>query len=393
MNIGIFTDSFTPEVNGVVTSLQLFIAAFRQRGHDVFIFAPNDGFKKKHLFEINVRRYPSILILGKQVRLAVPMIRAHTVASLNLDIIHVQTFGPIGFAGARVGKKLRIPLVYTYHTRVERYAHYYLHLPYWLERGLLTLVAKRFYSKHDFLVAPSEGIKKELEKYVAKPVVVIPTGVDIETNRRLADKNDPWKILEKHGLKSTDGLLITAGRIGKEKNFRFVVDVFPKIKMACPNAKLLVAGDGPDKESLMEYAQKIVNQKDIVFLDFLKHEELFSLYKVAKIFLFASLTETQGMVILEAMTLGLPVVALSSTGVEDLMAGDIGGFMTKNSVEDFVQKTIRLLKEKSLWENKSREALRRAQDFSIEKMTEKTVGLYRELVEKNRAKQTRAGQR
>ena len=125
MNIGIFTDSFTPEINGVVTSIQLLTSNFQKMGHEVFIFAPNNGLKIEHSTQNYTNRYPSILILGKQFRLAIPLIKSLDVKKLNLDIIHIQTPGPIGIAGIKIAKKLKIPLVYTYHTRIERYAQYY----------------------------------------------------------------------------------------------------------------------------------------------------------------------------------------------------------------------------------------------------------------------------
>lgn len=381
MNIGIFTDSFTPEINGVVTSLQLLIADFRRRGHDVYIFAPNNSFSTRYSPETNTSRYPSILVLGQQVRLALPFIRTRDIAALNLDIIHVHTPGFIGMTGVRFGKKLKIPSVYTYHTRVERYARYYIHLPAWLEKGTLAFVAKRFYDKHDAIIAPSEGIKKELEKIVSKPITVIPTGVDIEANRKMAAASNAREIFEKYRLKPTDDLLITASRVGKEKNIRFIVDAFPKIRAVCPNAKLLIAGDGPDRKSLEKHAREIAGQ-DIIFLDFLKQEQLFSLCRLSKIFLFASFTETQGMVILEAMAMGLPVVALAAPGVEDLMAGEAGGFMVKDDPDDFVKKTVALLKDKALWENKSQGSARRAKDFSVDKMTERVIEIYRQVSKK-----------
>lgn len=380
MNIGIFTDSFTPEVNGVVTSLQLFIANFQKLGHEVFIFAPNKDFKIEHSSKNHNHRYPSILIMGKQLRLAIPVIKAKDISALHLNIIHVQTPGPIGIAGTKFGKKLKIPLVYTYHTRVERYAQYYLHLPAWLEKGTFALIAKKFYNKHDAIIAPSEGIKKELEKFVTKPILVIPTGVDNITNQKLVNKYNKQETLKKYNLQPTDTIFITASRMGKEKNISFIIDAFAKIKTTLPNAKLLIAGNGPDKESLIDYSEQTYNTKDILFLGFLKHEELFSLYSLAKIFLFSSFTETQGMVVLEAMSAGLPVVALKATGVEDMLSDNIGGFITENNIEEFSQKVITLIKDESLWKNKNQEALQRAGDFSIEKMADKVIDLYNSLI-------------
>ncbi|MFA6486166.1 MAG: glycosyltransferase [Candidatus Magasanikbacteria bacterium] len=388
MKIGIFTDSFTPQINGVTTSLLLLISGLRAQGHEVYIFAPNNSLKLENQPETNTRRYPSILVWGDQVRLAVPMIRAVTVAKLGLDIIHVHTPGPIGMAGTRVGAKLGLPLVYTYHTRVERYAHYYLHLPSWMEKGTLALIAKRFYDLHDAIVAPSRGIKNELAQYITKPITVIPTGINIAENQQMTDENFIPKFFKKYNLAPTDQLLITASRISKEKNIQFVIEAFEKIQKSCPNAKLLIAGNGPDKESLMNEIKK-TNQKSIIFLDFLKHEQLFALYRLSKAFLFASTTETQGLVVLEALAMGLPVVALTATGIEDMLMNNIGGFMTTPDQNIFADKAISLISDPILWTKKNQEALRRAQDFSDEKTTGQMLELYKNLIQKKSAQNAR----
>ena len=310
------------------------------------------------------------------------MMRSKAVAKLNLDIIHIHTPGPIGMAGMRVGKKLKIPLVYTYHTRVERYAQYYLHLPAWLEKGTLAVISKRFYNKHNFVIAPSQGIKNEIQKYVKVPIEVIPTGVDVKANQSKAEKINVQEILDKYNLKSTDDLFITASRIGKEKNIGFIIDAFCKIKEKCPRAKFLIAGGGPEKETFVKYVKTLKYADDIIFLGFLHQEELFALYKVAKVFLFSSLTETQGMVILEAMTMGLPVVALNAIGVEDLMTGNVGGFMTENDLDIFTNRALELVNNSVLWQEKKQQALIQAENFSIEKMGDKVISIYHELSSK-----------
>jgi len=383
MKIGIFTDSFIPEVNGVVTSLQLFIAEFRRRAHEVFLFYPNNGLHLKNNPSDRTYCFPSILIWGKQFRFAFPFLRSKKIAFLNLDIIHNHTPGSIGWAGLHLAKKFKIPAVYTYHTRVERYAQFYLHLPAWLENATFTAVSKGFYNRHNLIIAPSKGIKKELEQYVKKPIEVIPTGIDIKANLEKASRINPQEILAKYNLKITNDLLITASRIGKEKNIGFLFEAFCKIKKNCPNAKLLVAGGGPEKEAFVKYAASLDCGRDIIFLGFLKQEELFSLYQVAKVFLFSSFTETQGLVVLEAMAMGLPVVALEAVGVEDLMENNQGGFMTENNNYIFSQKVVALINDFNLWQEKKESALKQAQNFSIEKMGDKLIEVYERLIKNN----------
>ncbi len=382
MNIGIFTDCYTPEVNGIVTSLRLFITAFRARGHSVFIFAP-DNEDKDDSDEIHIERFPSTLVWGKQVRLSLPFIKSKNIAALHLDVIHVQTPGPIGMVGTRLGKKLHIPLVYTYHTRIERYAHFYAHLPLWVEKGALTFAAKVFYNRHATVVAPSNGIKHELSSYVKIPIIVIPTGVDAEKNQALAHTVDATTLLAQYGVSPSDEFLITTSRLGKEKNISFIIDVFCSLHSKRPATKLLIVGDGPDREDLASYAASSICHDHIIFLGLQPQSTLFALYQKAKVFLFSSLTETQGMVVLEALTMGLPVVALAGTGTEDLLASDKGGFMVASNPELFTQKILELVASQKLWEQKHLEALERAQEFSIDNMAERMLGLYASLDKKN----------
>ena len=255
-------------------------------------------------------------------------------------------------------------------------------MPANFEKTTFSLVARKIYNKHDVIIAPSEGIKKELEKFITKPIIVIPTGINNSLNKNLINENSKKRILEKYNLKPEDILLITTSRIAKEKNIQFIIDSFSKIKKTHPRTKLLIAGDGPDKDSLMEYAQNTENNSDIIFLGFLKHDELFSLYNLAKLFIFSSLTETQGLVILEAMSVGLPVVAVSAPGVEDMLSDNQGGFITTNDQEDFIQKINSLLENSNLWNNKKQEALQKAQNFSIENMALKIINLYTNLLKK-----------
>lgn len=377
MNIGIFTDSYLPEVNGVVTSLNLFIKAFKEKGHNVFIFAPREVFHK-NLPQANARFFPSILVWGKQVRLALPIITAHSVAKLNLDVIHVQTPGPLGATGLRLGKKLKIPLVYTYHTRIESYAHYYIRLPNWLEKLAFFVSAKVFYNRHNVVVAPSEGIKLELKKFVTKPIVVIPTGVDVESNHLLVSKNEPGEIIKKFGLPPAR-YLITTSRLGKEKNVGFILKALVKIKQSCPGVKLLVVGDGPDRDNLEAEAQSLGVKNEVIFTGFMEQADLFSLYKKCALFLFSSLTETQGLVVLEALTMGLPAVTLNAVGIEDLLKDNRGGFMTKD-LDDFESTVVRVMNDEGLRLKKSAEAILCVQSFTIDKMADKLLAVYQRLV-------------
>jgi glycosyltransferase involved in cell wall biosynthesis len=229
------------------------------------------------------------------------------------------------------------------------------------------------------VVAPSNGIKRELSSYVKSPISVIPTGIDTKKNQAQARTVDAADLLRRYGVAPSDEFIITTSRLGKEKNISFIIDAFCSLHSKRPATKLLIVGEGPDREDLANYAANSACRDHIIFLGLQPHDTIFALYQKAKVFVFSSLTETQGMVVLEALTMGLPVVALAGTGTEDLLAGDMGGFMVAPHPELFTQKILELVTSDKLWEQKHLEALQRATEFSINNMAERMLALYSSL--------------
>lgn len=382
MRIGIFTDTYLPDINGVSTSIMTVESGLKKLGHTPFIFAPNNKLRYESFPEKNTWRLPSVRFYGeKRFRFAVRPLFPKNLHDLPFNIVHTQTPFPIGALGLRLAKKKNLRTVHTYHTRYQEYGHY-LKMPKFIINILTKIIMPRiirFVNKHDAVIAPSSAIKRELESFgVRKPISVIPTGIDVQKTNSLANAKDPRQIMEKYGLTDTSELIISTSRLAKEKNIEFIIRAMPIIIKERPLARLLIIGDGDWKQNLEKLVQEIDMKKHIIFTGFMKHENIFPIYRAGRIFVFSSLTETQGLGALEAMVMGLPVVALKATGIEDLLENNKGGFLIEQKDTDkFAQVVIKLLEDTRLHGLKSEEARRRADDFSIEKTTQALIAVYR----------------
>jgi glycosyltransferase involved in cell wall biosynthesis len=385
MKIGIFTDAYSPDINGVAVSLATAEAVLLNAGHEVFVVAPNQKFKYESSNEKHLYKLLSIKFYGeKRFRVALPIALPRAVRDLPIDIVHTQTPFSIGEVGIDVAKSQKLPLVYTHHTRYAEYAHY-LGIPksllnFVIDSGMKQIVA--FINKHNVIIAPSRGIKHELESLgVTQPIHIIPTGIDIQKAIALSKLKKGTLVVSKFISEKKPELIIFSSRLGKEKNIEFLLRAMQIVLEARPSAYFLIIGDGNEKTHLEEVVKGMGLEKRIIFAGFMGHEDMYPLYRVAKVFVFSSLSETQGLVLLEAMALGLPAVALKATGVEDLFEDGKGGFLIEeNNPDIFAHAVIRILKNPSLQKIKSREATVRARDFSLARTTKKLLDLYQGVI-------------
>ncbi len=381
MKIGIFTDTYLPDINGVSTSILTVETELRKLGHDVLIFAPDDKLKYESFPDQHVWRFPSMRYYGeKRFRFALPYYPTGKLRKFGIEIVHTQTPFSIGFIGLRFARRYKLRKIHTYHTRYPEYAHY-LKLPSLILKPVGKIIMGaiiRFLNRHDAIIAPSHGIKRELESFgVRKPISVIPTGIDIEKIVSLGNASGPEEIIKKYNLSSDNELVVFTSRLAQEKNIEFLLAAMKIVIDQRPQVRFLIIGDGDHKKSLEETAEKMGLKDKTIFTGFMKHDQIFPIYKAAKVFVFASTTETQGLVGLEAMATGLPVVALKATGTEDLFVNDSGGFMIDGNADVFANAVLRLLSDSELHKTKSMEAIKRAEDFSIEKTIQSLIGVYK----------------
>ena len=230
MNIGIFTETYLPDTNGVVVSLLRFRKELERAGHRVFVFAPGHDLKFHYSTKERVWLFPSIGALGGGVlRVALPTARPEEFERFKLDIVHTYAPGPMGILGIAVAKKLKLPLVHTFHTFFEEYAHY-MHLNNKAALAMIHWGAKRFLVEHDCIIVPSSGMKRYIDSFrIKKPVRLIPTGIDMADIENLSCGAGLSRLLRKLGISRSDSLLVSVGRLGEEKKFAFLFKATPKI--------------------------------------------------------------------------------------------------------------------------------------------------------------------
>ena len=381
MKIGMFINYYTPSKGGMETSVINLCKGLKNAGHEPFIFAPKYPNYKDE--EKNIFRYKSIRFNygGYFYVIPVPFFSnfRQVVKNLNLDIIHSHQPYSLGAEALKFSKELNIPLVFTYHIRYEDYSHYVPLIPESVSKKYIRKMAVNYSNKCDAVIAPSTAIKKILkEREVEVPIKVIPSGINIKNFKKDAGKRD--EIRNKYKVKNNDILLITASRIVEEKNIKFLFKAFNEIRKKKNNIKFLVVGDGAIKKELEEMSRNLNLEKDIIFTGLVSRDEIVGLYQASDLFVFASLTETQGLVAVEAMAAGLPVVAIKASGIEDMVDDGEDGILTDSSINEFSNSVLKIVNNEDLRKRLSAQAKINSEKFSIEPWIKKMTGLYEELI-------------
>lgn len=330
MNIGLFTDTYFPQLSGVATSIKTLKDALEEQGHNVFIFTTTDPHIKKGTIEPNVFRFSSIPFVSfTDRRIAFRgFFEATKVAKeVKLDIVHTQTEFALGTIGKYVAHQLKIPAIHTYHTMYEDYLHYVLngHLlrPYHVKQ-----FTRGYLKNMDGVIAPSERVEALLERYGVKiPIRVIPTGVDIKSMNE-ADNRDIRAELD---IDKDAPVILTLSRIAAEKKIDHILDVMPDIIEEFPKVKLVIAGDGPDVKMLKEHVERLTLEDYVIFTGAIAHEDVGNYYKMADLFVSASDTETQGLTYIEALAAGTQCVVYDTDYTEHVFDDEMYGkiFTTK----------------------------------------------------------------
>ncbi|WP_125706714.1 glycosyltransferase family 4 protein [Lacticaseibacillus daqingensis] len=317
MNIGIFTDSYFPQVSGVATSIKTLKDDLERKGHAVYIFTTTDPHVPDGAIEPNIFRFTSVPFVSfTDRRIAVRgMFHAYAVAKeLKLDIVHTQTEFSMGYIGKFVARQLKIPTVHTYHTMYEDYLHYVMngHLlrPYHVKQ-----MTRAFLYHVSGVVAPSERVEATLHRYGVKvPIAIVPTGVDL-TQFRVA--RDP-QLRAQLGLADVP-VLLSLSRVAYEKRIDKVVAAMPAILAQVPQAVLLIVGDGPAREDLEAQAAELGLGEHVRFVGEVDHNAVADYYRAADIFVSASDSESQGLTYIEALAAGRKVVALAGDYTQMLL--------------------------------------------------------------------------
>ncbi len=386
MRIGFFTDSYRPYTSGVVRSIDLFTREFKRRGHAVYIFGPSYPLaryeKEENIFRFASIPAPTMPDFAIPIPLSAQL--GATIRRLDLEIIHVHSPFLLGRLGAAAAQQHGLPLVFTFHTLYEHYAHY-LPVAQQAVRLLAQAVARDFCNRCQLVVAPSGPVERYLDEIgVNVPVAVIPTGNDLEELKEA----DPGWLRDNYRIGPQARVLLFVGRLGREKNLPFLLQAFYLARQAVPELALVIAGGGPQEEQLRASCVTLGLAERVTFTGLLPRRQLIHCYAGADLFVFPSVTETQGLVIGEAKSAGLPVVAINATGSAEMVLHGEDGLLTEESPERFAAAVIRLLQDRSLYERMSRRARHNAAALSAGAAAEKMIERYAELLEIRRPSPT-----
>ena len=400
MNIAMFTDAYFPRINGVAISVKSYASELTKLGHKVCIVCLEYSAEqqKSALFDeenedakspFQIVRIPSTGIIwskeDRMVRIDKWHFLKNAMKEFKPDVIHINSEWTIGYLGALYSKKARLPIVFTFHTLWEDYlANYISFLPQVSTKKLGRDIVKFYLKRAALIIAPTERIAKVVHEYgIDRESELLPTGIpsDLIDFNKAQDKRIKHALFKKFPFLAKKRILLYVGRVVKEKNLSFLYDVLEKVHKTNPDTALLFVGGGPYLEELRELAESRGLKDSVAFTGYAAREDLVYFYKMSSLFVFPSLTETQGLVTIEAMTSGIPVVAIGEMGTVDVMQGDNGGFMVKNDVEEFSSKVQLLLNDKNLYDAKVEEAKIWAKQWSIETLTPTLVKYYEKAVE------------
>lgn len=318
MRIGIFTECYKPITNGVVVSVESFRQELAARGHEVWVFTPDyQSYADERVIPLRSIGLPARTLY----RCATPWMRRP--APPHLDIVHAHSPFSTGLLARTLSRRYQSPLVFTYHTRLEDYAHY-LPLPRALARRTLVWASRVYCNWTDMVLTPTPEIQRLLLGYgVSSRIEVLPTGIHLEGLERA----DGGRLRQRFGISAHARILLTVGRLAPEKNLPFLLQAFQAVHAAHPSTVLVVVGDGPDKPQLVRMVQSLGLEGAVHFAGMVERADIVHYYRGAELFVFASVTETQGLVVGEALQAGTPVVAVAAGGVADALR-DIPGSVT-----------------------------------------------------------------
>ncbi|MGE0115050.1 MAG: glycosyltransferase [Steroidobacteraceae bacterium] len=380
LRILMISDVYFPRVNGVSTSIRSFRRELQARGHTVTLIAP--------AYPGPTADEPGIMRIASR---GVPrdpedrMMRRHLIDRLwpelkdkQFDVLHIHTPFIAHYAGLFLARQLGIPVVESYHTFFEEYLYHYVPL---VPRALLRLLARRVTVSQcnavQQVIAPSRAMDDALRHYgVHGPIKILPTGLEASQFRL----GDGAGFRAKHDIADDRPTLLYVGRVAHEKNLDFLLHCFSQVHAALPSALLLIVGEGPASSHLQALTSKLRLNSAVKFIGYLERDtELLDCYRAGDLFVFASRTETQGLVLLEALAQGTPVVSTMHMGTRDVLANTHGTRIVAEDQNEFAGACIELLQNAVARQQLASQAPQDAARWSSAEMAARLVELYKSL--------------
>ncbi|MEJ2566976.1 MAG: glycosyltransferase [Gammaproteobacteria bacterium] len=386
MRILFISDVFFPRVNGVSTSLQSFWRELERLGHEVIIIAPDYG--RQEGDDPCLRRIPARVVMfdpeDRMMHKRRILDLADELRRQDVDVIHIQTPFVAHYAGVELSRDLNVPRIETYHTFFEEYLFHYV--PY-LPASWLRYAARRFSraqcNEVDAVVVPSIAMRDILAGYgVTTPTEVLPTGIQLEQ----FEGGDGARFRAVHQIPRERPLLLHVGRVAFEKNIGFLLRMVKRVKAEIADILFVIAGEGPATVALRREARDLGVEGNVLFVGNMQRDtELLDCYRAANVKVFASRTETQGLVLLEAMALGVPVVSTAVMGTTDVLQPGCGAEVVREDEQEFAAAVVRVLVDQDLASRLGKAGREYVKSWAAPVMARRMVDLYRHVVETRRA--------
>ncbi len=366
--LAIFTDAYRPKLDGVSVTLENMVKYFDSTGYKYHLFAPKTP--GEYIDNNSTFRLSSVpIIFQPELRWSFPIgIKAfNALRKTHYSHIHSQSPGPMGIMAWSVAKLMTVPHFHTFHTYYPDYSHYVFNGKV-LSKEMVTKLCVFWVNRVDFVIAPSSKVKNWLVSNGGRtPIEVIPNGIDVKKFSPAKEVGGRDYFIRRGLVRKDDRVVLFVGRMGQEKSIDVLINYFVSALPSLANdIKLIVVGDGPDMKKLRALVAALGAGNRVLFTGYIDPREMPDAYRAADIFAFMSTSETQGLVVAEAMASGLPVLLAKDDAFAEVLVEGENGYSVENE-SDFIKKLALLSSEKDLLDKLSINARETALHISIER--------------------------
>ena len=386
MHIAHFTNTYYPSISGVVRSVSAFRQALTELGHNVFIFTQDADIEDTEPF---IFRYLSLQLgLPNEFPATIPIspFMDRVIPILKPQVIHAHHPIVLGQVAANKAEEMELPLVFTVHTRYRDYSHYFPVAQETVQemvRDAIDRWMNDYLKRCEHVIVPSESMRAVIEEFYefSAPITVVATGIDLR----------PFVTANGNGIRKERGwendfVIISVGRLTPEKGWPTLLKGAAIAMQSIPRSRLALVGEGFQKKKLQKLTRELGIAEKVDFLGKIPFDQVANYLKAANLFAFASDTETQGLVTVEAMAAGLPVVAVDAIGTRDVVEDEVDGLLTENDAEAMAAGLLRMVSSRETLERFRAASLRKAQSMDLMKQARRLVSVYDEAIASKKAK-------